>query len=110
MIPAVFASSWIVRRWSSWMSSQILSTFSVILLVLGHPELSSSTDTRPALKREYHSKPLSGLKNVLQKPRGLSRVSVADLLSFTQNSLQTHCLILPSIADKTKHEVTNTLV
>jgi hypothetical protein len=39
------------------MSSQIISTFSVILLVLGCPELSSSsTDTRPALKREYHSK------------------------------------------------------
>jgi hypothetical protein len=39
------------------MSSRIFSTFSVLLLVLGRPELSSySTDTRPALKREWHSK------------------------------------------------------
>jgi hypothetical protein len=35
----------------------------------------------------------------------MSRVSVADLPSFTQNLMQTHCLILPSIADKTKQEV-----
>jgi hypothetical protein len=44
------------------LSSRIFSTFSIILLVLGHPEhLSSSTDTPPALKRECYSKPLSGL-------------------------------------------------
>jgi hypothetical protein len=43
------------------------STFSVVLLVLGRPERSSSsTDTRPAMKRECQSKPLSGLKNVLE--------------------------------------------
>jgi hypothetical protein len=41
----------------------IFSTFSVVLLVPGRPEHSSSSiDTRPALKS------LSGLKNVLQKP------------------------------------------
>jgi hypothetical protein len=46
LIPMVSASSWIVQRQSSWMSSQIFSTFSVVLLVLGHPERSSSsTDT-----------------------------------------------------------------
>jgi hypothetical protein len=28
-----------------------------------------------------------------------------DLLSFVQNLMQTHCSILPSIADKTKEEV-----
>jgi hypothetical protein len=39
------------------MSSRIFSAFSVVLLVLGHPErLSSSADTRLALKRECHSK------------------------------------------------------
>jgi hypothetical protein len=38
------------------MSSQIFSRFSVILLVLGHPERSSSSsDTRLALKHECHS-------------------------------------------------------
>jgi hypothetical protein len=39
------------------MSSQIFSTFSVALLVLGRLECSSSsTDIRPALKRECYSK------------------------------------------------------
>jgi hypothetical protein len=39
------------------MSSQIFSTLSVVLLVLGHPEhFSSSTDTRLALKCECRSK------------------------------------------------------
>jgi hypothetical protein len=38
--------------------------------VLGHPErLSSSTDTRLALKVNAIQKPLSGLKNDLQKPQ-----------------------------------------
>jgi hypothetical protein len=69
LIPLVSASSWIVHRWSLWMSSQIFSTFSVILLAFGCPEcLSSSTDTQPALKHECHSKTPSSLKNVLQKP------------------------------------------
>jgi hypothetical protein len=36
------------------MNSQIFSTFSIVLLVLGHPEpFSSSPDTEPALKHEY---------------------------------------------------------
>jgi hypothetical protein len=35
---------------------------------------------------------------------------VADLPSFMQHLMQTHCLILPSITDKTKHEVEKTLV
>jgi hypothetical protein len=48
-------SSWIAWRRSSWMSSQIF-TFYVVLLVLGHPERSSSsTDTRLVLKHECHS-------------------------------------------------------
>jgi hypothetical protein len=31
--------------------------------------------------------------------------SVADLPSFVQNLMQTRFLILPSIADKTKHKI-----
>jgi hypothetical protein len=42
--------------------------------------------------------------------QSISRVSVADLPSFTQNLMQLHCSILPSIADKTKHEIGKTLV
>jgi hypothetical protein len=88
------------------MSSQIFSTFSIILLVLGHPEhLSSSTDTRPALKHECHSKTAIWLKEYSPKAsQSISRVSVADLPSFTQNLMQTRCSIFPSIADKTRHE------
>jgi ABC-type siderophore export system fused ATPase/permease subunit len=57
LIPAVSVGLWIVRQQSSWMSSQIFSTFSVVLLVLGHPEhSSSSTDTLPVLKHECQSK------------------------------------------------------
>jgi hypothetical protein len=92
--------------------SSIFSTFSVVLLVLGCPEsLSSSTDTRPALKHECHSKTTVWLEecspNALQS---ISWVSIVDMLSYTQNFMQTHCLILPSITDKMKHEVEKTLV
>jgi hypothetical protein len=45
------------------------STFSVILLILGRPEhSSSSTDTRLALKRECHSKTAVQLKECSPKP------------------------------------------
>jgi hypothetical protein len=48
----------------------IFSTFSVDLLVLGRPEhLSSSNDTRPALKRECHSKTTVWLNKCSQKPQ-----------------------------------------
>jgi hypothetical protein len=79
------------------------STFSVVLLVLGRPERSSSsTDTRPDLKRECHSKTSVRLKECSPKAsQSISSVTVADLLSFTQNLMWTHCSILP---DKTKHE------
>jgi hypothetical protein len=50
------------------MSSQISSTFSVVLLVLGHPEYSSfSTDTQPALKCECHSKTIVQLEECSPK-------------------------------------------
>jgi hypothetical protein len=79
-----------------------------MMLVIGRPERSSSsTNTRPALKRECHSKTAVWLKECSPKPsQSISRVSLADLLSFT---FQTRS-ILPSIADKTKHEVEKALV
>jgi hypothetical protein len=69
---------------NEWMSSRIFSTFFVVLLVLGHPERSSSSpDTRPALKHECHSKTAAWLEECSPKAsRSISRVSVADLPSF----------------------------
>jgi hypothetical protein len=89
------------------MSSRISSTFSVVSLVLGRSERSSSSaDTRPALKRECHSKTALHLKEYSTKAsRSITRGSVTDLSSFTQNLMQAHCAILSSIADKMKHEV-----
>jgi hypothetical protein len=56
-------------------------------------------------------KPLSGIKNVLQKPHEASHgVSVADLPSFTQNLMQTCCSILPLIADKIKQKIEKAFV
>jgi hypothetical protein len=94
------------------MSYRIFSTFSVIFLVLGRPERSSSsTDTRQALNRECHTEIAVRFKECSPKAsRSISRVSVADLPSFTQNLMQAHCSILPSNADKTKHEVEKALV
>jgi hypothetical protein len=112
LIPVASASSWIVQRWSLWMNSQIFSIFFIILLVLGHPEHSSSSaDTRPALKHECHLKSAVWLKECSPKaPQSISRVSVVDLPSFMQNYMQTCCSILPSIRDKMKHEVKKALV
>jgi hypothetical protein len=63
------------------------------------------------LKRECHSKTAVQLKECSpQVSQSISRVSVTDLPSFTQNLIQTHYSILPSIADKTKHEVEKALV
>jgi hypothetical protein len=94
------------------MNSRIFSTFSVVLLVLGRPEhLSSSTDNFLALKHECHSKTALQLKECSPKAsQSISRVSVGDLLSFTQNLMQTRCSILSSIANKTKHEVEKVLL
>jgi hypothetical protein len=79
----------------------------VVLLMLGRPERSSSsTDPRPTLKRDCHSRTAVQLKECSPKAsQSISRVLVADLPSFTQNLMQTRCSIVPSIADKTKHEV-----
>jgi hypothetical protein len=88
------------------------STFSIVMLVLGRPERSSSsTDTRPALKPECHLETAVRLKECSPKAsRNILGVSVADLLSFAQELMQTLCLILGSTADKTKHEVEKALV
>jgi hypothetical protein len=82
------------------------------LLVLGHPECSSpSPDTRPALNRECHSKTAVNLKECSPKAsQSISMVLVADLLSSTQDLMQTHCLILSSIAGEMKHEVKKELM
>jgi hypothetical protein len=62
------------------MSFQIFSTFSVVLLVLGRPERSSSsTDTQPALKHECHLETAVRLKECSPKDsRSISRVLVVD--------------------------------
>jgi hypothetical protein len=93
------------------LSSQIFSTFSVVLLVLVRPEhLSHSNDTQPALKCEFHSKTAIWLKECSPKAsQSILRVSVKDLPSFMQNLMNTHCSILPSITDKMKHEVEKAL-
>jgi hypothetical protein len=69
------------------MSAQFFSTFSVILLVHGSCErLSSSADTRLALKHECHSVTAVQLKECSPKAsQSISGVSVADLLSIMQD-------------------------
>jgi hypothetical protein len=50
------------------MSSQIFSIFSIVLLVLGHPDqLSSSADIQLALKHKCHSKTAVRLKECSPK-------------------------------------------
>jgi hypothetical protein len=90
----------------------IFSTVSVVLPVLGRPGRSSSSgDTRPALKHECHSKTAVWHKECFPKAsRSISRVSAPDLPSFMQNLMQTHCSIMPAIADKMKHEVKKALL
>jgi hypothetical protein len=93
------------------MSSQIFSTLSVLLVLSRAEHLSSSTDTQPAFKHECHPKTAVWLKECSPKAsQSISRVSVADLPSSTQNLMRTHCSVLPSIAAKGKHEVKKALV
>jgi hypothetical protein len=76
--------------------------FSVVLLVFGRPECSStSIDTRLTFKRECHLKTAAQLKECSPKAsRSTIMVSVEDLLCLTQNLMQTRCSILPPIAEK----------
>jgi hypothetical protein len=88
----------------------IFSTFSVISLVFGCPECSSSsTDIQPSLKRECHLKTAVRLKQC--SPRASQNISrVSSVVDLPQNIMQTRCLILPSIPDKKKHEDEKALV
>jgi hypothetical protein len=63
------------------------STISVVLLVFGHPEISSSsTDTSLALKCECHSKTAVQLKECSpREPKSISSVLAVDLPSFLQD-------------------------
>jgi hypothetical protein len=73
---------------------------------VGRPERSSSsTDTQLTFKNPGVLKEFSP-----KASRSISRVLVADLPSFKQNLKQTHCSILPSITNRTKHEVEKALV
>jgi hypothetical protein len=62
------------------MSSEFFSIFSVVLLVLGSPECSSSsTDTQPALKHEFHSETIIRLKECSPKAsQNISRILVVE--------------------------------
>jgi hypothetical protein len=72
-----------VLRWCLWRSFRIFSTFSVVFLVLGHPEhLSSSADTRLALKRECHSKTAVRLKE--RSPKASQSISRVFNSRFTE--------------------------
>jgi hypothetical protein len=52
------------------------------------------------------SKTTAKLKECSPKAsRSISRISVTDFPSLTQDLMQARCSILPSIADKMKHEV-----
>jgi hypothetical protein len=63
------------------------------------------------LKRECQTKIAVGLKECSPKASwSISRVLVADLPSFTQNLIQKHYSILPSITDKMKQGVKSTRV
>jgi hypothetical protein len=66
-------------------------TFSVVLLVFGRREISSSSiDTSLALKCECYSKTAVQLKECsLKASRSISRVFAVDLPSFMQNLMQT---------------------
>jgi hypothetical protein len=63
-----------------------------------------------ALKCECHAKTTVLLKECSPKAsKTISSVLAVDLPSSTQDKMQKRCLILPSIADKTKHEVEKAL-
>jgi hypothetical protein len=53
--------------------------------------------------------PLSGLKHVLRKPHEAFQ-GFGSGFTELQKKLDTHCSMLPSIADKKKHEVEKALV
>jgi hypothetical protein len=94
------------------MSYRIFSTFAVVLLVLGRPECSSSSaDTRPALKRECHSKHAVRLKEC--SPKAPSKHFKGCGTEFTELHAK---LVSDTLLDfaihrkQTKHEVEKVLL
>jgi hypothetical protein len=94
------------------MYSQIFSKCFFVLLVLGRPECSSSSsDTQLSWKCECHLEIAIWLKECSPNaPQTISRDSVADLPSVMQNLMQPQFSILPSIADKMKHDIEKALL
>jgi len=95
------------RLQTSWLacllSSRITSSTSAIIHGVVHvdvrPEcLSSSTDSRPSLKRLNHSNVLAWLKACSPKTSfGIRWVSAAVLLSLKQNLMLVRCSLTPAI-------------
>ena len=95
----IVAMSLMVLRRSSCTSRQIVSTFLGVELVEGRPDLSSSSShILPLLKRACHSKHLTRLvASFLYARRVISKVSVPDLPSFTQNLMFVLCSSFTSV-------------
>jgi len=89
----IAAMSLMVLRRSSCTSRRIVLTFLGVELVEGRPDLSSSSShILPLLKRACHSKHLTRLvASFLYARRVISKVSVPDLPSFTQNLMFALC-------------------
>ena len=95
----IAAMSFMVLRWSSCISCQIVSTFLCVELVEDRPDLSSSlSDVLPLLKHACHSKHLARLMASFPYARCIiSEVSAPDLPSFKQNLMFALCSSFTSI-------------
>jgi len=98
--PTRLQTSWIVCLLSSRITSSTSAIISGVVHVDGRPEcLSSSTDSRPSLKRLNHSNVLAWLKACSPKASFSIRwVSAAVLLSLKQNLMQVLCSLTPAIS------------
>ena len=90
----------IVDSMSSRITSRTFPIISEVVHVDGRPEcLSSSTDSRPSLKRLNHSNVLAWLKVCSPKASFSIRwVSAVVLLSLKQNFMQVLCSLTPAIS------------
>ena len=97
--PTRLQTLWIVCLLSSRITSHTFAIISRVVHVDGRPEcLSSSTNSRPSLKRLNHSYVLAWLKACLSKASFSIRwVSAAVLLSLKQNLMQVLCSLTPAI-------------
>jgi len=91
-----------VLRRSSCTSRRIVSTFLGVELLEGRPDLSSSSsDVLPLLKRACYSKHLARLMaSFLYARRIISKVSVPDSPSFTQNLMFALCSSFTSMLNR----------